>query len=106
MIRLRADFNGLFDNGRVLCLSHSDTCTDEDGAEVHLRAGMTVTAFDHDADEYGNPDKLVATGVVEESRGWLSCTGSRWILRVDENGVRHESEIKPSEGSPRRGRLP
>ena len=51
MIRLQADFNGLF--GELLCLSHSDTCSDEAGNDVPLVAGMTVTAFEADTDDNG-----------------------------------------------------
>jgi len=90
--RLRADFNGLF--SEVLCLSHSDTCLDEDGETVQLHAGMVVTAYEDDIDENGNPDCLIASGVVEPSPDWLQCRGSRWVLRMDENGCRHESDIK------------
>jgi len=91
-IKLRADFNGLF--GDLLCLSHGDTCRDESGAPVHLKAGMTVTAFDEDADENGNPDNLIANGIVEPSPDWLQCKGSKWVLKIDEAGVRHESDLK------------
>jgi hypothetical protein len=86
MIRLRADFNGLF--GELLCLSHSDTCTDDAGNKVVLQAGMVVTAFEPDFHD-GQPADLVATGIVEPSPDWLQCNGSRWALRIDENGVRH-----------------
>jgi hypothetical protein len=91
-MRLKADFNGLF--GDILCLSHSDTCLDADGKEVLLRAGMSVTAFDEDVDEHGNRDDLLASGIVDRSPEWLRCNGSRWVLRIDDNGVRHESDLR------------
>jgi hypothetical protein len=90
--RLRADFNGLF--GDVLCLSHGDTCPDERGSPVALRAGMRVVAFDQDADEHGQRDDLVAAGTVESAPDWLQCRGSKWILRIDESGVQHESDLR------------
>jgi len=90
--KLRADFNGLF--GDLLCLSHRDTCTDENGAEVQLREGMLVTAFDEDADEAGRRDDLLASGVVERAPDWLACKGSRWVLRLDSHGVRHQSDLE------------
>ena len=46
LIKLRADFNGLF--GEVLCLSHRETCTDENGNPVVVREGMCVLAYDED----------------------------------------------------------
>jgi hypothetical protein len=88
---VRADFNGLF--GNVLCISHGPTCTNESGDEVALSPGLQLTAFDQDADEHGNRDDLVASGVVEPSPEWLQCRGSRWVLRIDEDGVKSESEI-------------
>ena len=90
-MKLRADFNGLF--GQVLCLSHEDTAVDEHGNAVTLAEGMHVTAFDEDMED-GQRDDLIASGRVERSPEWLSCRGSRWILRIDENGVRHESDLR------------
>lgn len=90
-IRLHADFNGLF--GELLCLSHKETCVDAEGQEVIVREGMTVTAFDDDVGDDGKRDSLVASGTVERSPEWLRCKGSRWVLRIDHNGVRHESDL-------------
>jgi hypothetical protein len=90
--RLCADFNGLF--GDVLCLSHGDTCKDESGQDVVLRPGMVVSVYEEDIDELGQRDDLTATGTIEPSPNWLQCRGSRWILRIDRHGVRHESDIK------------
>jgi hypothetical protein len=90
--RVRSDFNGLF--GDVLCLSHGDTCVAADGQQVVLREGMTLTALEEDADKHGNRDDLIASGTVERSPEWLSCKGSRWVLRIDTNGVRNESALR------------
>jgi len=67
------------------------TCTDETGAELELRPGMLLTAFDEDS-EHGQRDELLATGIVEPSPDWLQCKGSKWVLRIDERGVRHQSD--------------
>jgi hypothetical protein len=93
-LRLQADFNGLF--GDILCLSHHDTCRDEFGKDVELRAGLSAIAFDEDVDEHGQRDDLIASGIVEPSPTWLQCNGSRWCLRIDQFGVRHQSDIKPA----------
>ena len=90
--KVRVDFNGLF--GDVLCLSHENTCLDENGAVLHLREGLVLTAYDEDADENGNRDDLIATGKVEPAPEWLKCNGSKWVLTIDENGIRHESDLQ------------
>jgi len=95
--KVRADFNGLF--GDILCLSHEDTCLDEQGTVLHLREGLTLTAFDEDADENGNRDDLLAHGVVEPAPAWLQCNGSKWVLKIDERGVNHESDLQRATSS-------
>ena len=90
-ILIRADFNGLFDD--LLCLSHSDSCVGEDGMQIAVHEGMAVTAFDEDEDAEGKPDRLLATGTVIRSPEWLACTGSRWALKINRDGVRHESDL-------------
>jgi hypothetical protein len=91
-IRVHADFNGLF--GDLLCLSHKETCLGADGEQIAVFEGMTVTAFDEDMDDQGKNDNLIATGTVERSPKWLSCNGSRWVLRINGDGVRHESDLR------------
>ena len=88
---LYADFNGLF--GDQLCLSHHDICTDRAGNSIQLSAGMIVTADDDDADESGKPDAIFASGIVVQAPEPIKCRGSRWVLDIDVDGIRHESEI-------------
>jgi len=92
--KVRADFNGLF--GNILCLSHADTCLDEHGGVVRLTAGLTLTAYDEDIDDNGNPDHLMAHGSVEPAPEWLQCNGSKWVLKIDSNGVFRESDLGES----------
>lgn len=96
-LKVRTDFNGLF--GDLLCISHEDTCLDEIGTTLHLSKGLTLTAFEEDVDENGNRDDLLAHGVVEPAPTWLQCNGSKWVLRIDENGVVHESDLQESHPS-------
>jgi hypothetical protein len=42
-------------------------------------------------------DDLLATGTVEPAPDWLQCNGSRWVLRIDADGVRHESDLVSGE---------
>ena len=91
-LKVRGDFNGIF--GDLLCLSHSEICKDEFGSDVILEEGMELTAFDEDSDEDGNRDDLIANGRVERSPDWLQNHGSKWVLRIDENGIMHESDLE------------
>ncbi|SRR6266542_4029948 len=96
-LRLRADFNGVFreeGGGFLVCLSHAETCRDERGSDITVNEGTTATAFDEDVDERGNRDDLLASGTIERAPDWLAKHGSRWILRVDEKGIRHQSDTQ------------
>lgn len=98
-IKLCGDFNGLFgsEEGDLLCLSHGETARNENGEDVVLQEGMVAIAFDKDEDEHGNHDDLIANGIVMRSPEWLQCYGSRWVLKIDERGVYHESEMTNAE---------
>ena len=93
-IKVWADFNGVF--GELLCLSHKDTALDENEQPVKLSSGMRLTAYMEDEDENGKRDDLLASGTVEPSPEQLRCLGSRWVLRIDSKGVRHESDLTVS----------
>ncbi len=85
-----ADFNGLLADD-LLCLSHEDRPVDRSGQRVELRPGQIVTAYEEDLDEANQPCWLVATGRVETSPDFAKCRGSRWSLRMDARGIRHEA---------------
>ena len=87
-----ADFNGVLEAG-LLCLAHTDTVSDQAGRVIALRPGLELTAFDRDADEQNRPDNIFASGVVEPSPEYAQCRGSRWALRIDVNGFRHQSDV-------------
>jgi hypothetical protein len=87
------DFYGILEPG-LLCLSHTNDATTAEGEILSLREGMVLTAFDQDTDENGNPDNIFATGVVEKSPEYAQYKGSLWSLRIDSDGIRHESDIK------------
>lgn len=95
-IRVRGDFNGVWadERGSMLCLSHGEACKGETGDEITLEEGMELIAFDEDLDKNGQRDDLIAGGIVERAPEWLEGHGSRWVLRIDENGIYNESEKK------------
>ena len=89
---IKADFNGLF--GELLCLSHEETGINAVGETIQLKPGMALTAFDIDHEDDETRNDLIATGIVECSPDWLQCRGSKWALRINGDGVRHESDIE------------
>ena len=95
-LKVQGDFNGVWgdEKGTILCLSHSEICKDEFGNEIILKEGMKLTVINRDADKNNHPDDLIANGAVECSPDWLQCKGSKWILRIDGNGIYHESDLK------------
>jgi hypothetical protein len=86
------DFNGMLEEN-LLCLSHESNVRTASGRLIELSAGMHLTAFDEDTDDSGNRDDIFASGVVEPSPDYAGCRGSVWSLRIDSNGIRHESDI-------------
>ena len=90
---VEADFNGILEPG-LLCLSHADEVKDSQGNIIRLQEGMVLTAYDLDADENEKPDNIFATGIVERSPSYAKCKGSLWSLRINSDGIRHESDIK------------
>jgi hypothetical protein len=88
--RVLADFNGLF--GDLLCLSHTDSATTDDGGSLLLREGLDAIAYEPDGDD-GTPAFLVARGSVTASPPELMHRGPRWCLKIDERGVRHVSTL-------------
>ncbi len=89
--RIRVDFNELVEPDLVL-LSKTDIRIDSEGGVVHLRPGVQVSVYDEDFDESGQPNNLLADGVVEANShgGWTSA--ARWCCRISSIGIRHERD--------------
>ena len=88
-----ADFNGMLEEDLV-CLSHSNTARTFDGRQIELVPGLRLTAYDEDTDDNGKRDDIFVSGVIERSPQEAQCRGSRWSLRFDQNGIRHESDLQ------------
>ena len=86
--RIQADFNGVF--GDLLCISHSEAATTESGETV--TEGMELVVYESDIED-GKPAFLVARGRAVVSPPDFQHNGSRWCLRIDERGVRHEASL-------------
>ena len=78
------------DESRVL-----DVNRDIDGTLVQLVVGAEVEIYDEDQDEFGNRDDLIARGrlALNTMKG-RAHSFIKWVVEIDENGIRHESEIK------------
>ena len=93
--KIPVDFNELA--GNIVLLSQSDTKADSDGNLITLHEGMWVTVYDED-EEDGQPDNLIAEGIVvlnplvKEHPAWAHV---KWCCRIDQNGIKHESEFLP-----------
>ena len=65
--RLYVDFNEMLAPDLVL-LSRRDAKPDANGEMIHLYEGLAVSIFSDDVDDQGQPDNLVAVGVVERNQ--------------------------------------
>jgi hypothetical protein len=91
--RFHVDFNELLEP-RPVCLSADDVKVNERGEPILLHGGMLVEVYDEDVDDNGNPDRLMAQGVVERNRSIGPLKRVKWCCRIDSNGIQHESDRK------------
>lgn len=89
---LCVDFNEMLEPDLVL-LSQSNTKVDIEGTSIHLNEGLKVIVYCDDSDEFGNPDRLLAEGIVERntSTGW--GYRAKWCCRIAK-GIYHQSELE------------
>lgn len=90
--RIRVDFNEMVEPDLVL-LSKSDVRTDSAGNEIMLTVGTQVYIYCPDVNDFGQKDNLIADGYVERNTfgGWTSA--AKWCCRIDERGIRWESDL-------------
>jgi hypothetical protein len=81
-----ADFQNLDDENR-LRLVCAGTRRDLERQQIHLREGMALTLYTDDADDAGQPDELLADGVVQYNEQ-EKC----WVAAIDWQAIRHRSE--------------
>jgi len=85
------DFNELLENDLV-ALSAKDEKISSAGEKILLQDGLSIEVYSEDLNNRGEPDNLIASGVVERnsSSGWAKEI--KWCCRIDAQGIRHESE--------------
>jgi hypothetical protein len=86
------DFNEMLEPDLVL-LSVTDAAISSSNEIVHLSDGLEVAIYTDDLDEHGQPDNLVASGIVERNRtrGWGAHV--KWCCRIDAQGIKHQSDF-------------
>ncbi len=87
------DFNEMVESDLVL-LARGDVRLDASGIPVSLSEGMAVIVCQDDVGEDGEIDRLIARGSVERGTAGGLAAVAKWACRIDEYGVRHESEIE------------
>ena len=92
-LRLYVDFNELIEPNLV-ALSRDDTKVAVTGEKVLLREGLAIEVYSDDVSDKGEPDNLIASGHVERNSksGWANYI--KWCCRIDNEGIRHESDLK------------
>jgi hypothetical protein len=87
------DFNELIEKDLV-ALSASDEKLSATGEKILLRDGLSIDVYSDDLNDKGEPDNLIASGIVERNStlGWAKEI--KWCCRIDARGIRHESQIE------------
>jgi hypothetical protein len=90
--RIFADFNDLLSSPERVWLDTVGARDDLDRLGLELVEGLVVTVYDHDhdLDDNGNRDDLLADAVVARD-----ADSSRWVAIVDRTTMRHASVPAP-----------
>ncbi|WP_103070107.1 hypothetical protein [Aquimarina sediminis] len=88
---IQIDFNEMIECNLVL-LSKTDFKIDSNQNTIKLKEGMKICVYMEDEDEFGKQDNLIAYGTVEPNNSGAFTT-CKWNIRIDEKGIRHESEL-------------
>jgi hypothetical protein len=87
------DFNELMEFD-VILLSQTDIKKDAHGSDVQLVEGLPIAIYSDDnigAD--GQPDNLVAEGVVIRNEYTGPFPHVRWCCRISPEGIRNQSDL-------------
>ena len=91
--RVYHDFQNLDDQNR-LRLTCAGTRQDLERQDIELQEGMVLTLYDYDANDEGEPDNLLAEGVVHFNKA-ENC----WVAAIDWHAIRHASENTSAGGT-------
>lgn len=90
--RIYVDFNEMIECDLVL-LSKTDFKKDSDGNTIEFKEGKKIKIYMDDENDLGEQDNLIANGKVELNISGLFPV-CKWNCRIDENGIRNESELQ------------
>jgi len=90
--KILIDFNEMITCCNLIKLSKTDFKKDINGNIIQLKEGMKITVVMEDLDEFGQRDDLIANGTVEKNNTGISKI-CKWNIRIDEKGIRNESEL-------------
>jgi hypothetical protein len=86
------DFNEMPSHD-IVALSQTDTRQDVNGQDVQLVEGLPISIYSDDVNDKGQPDNLVAEGVViQRENGW-GFPIVKWFCRISPPGIRTESDL-------------
>ena len=88
--RISVDFNEMVSSDEVL-LSRDDHATDRAGRRHALSEGIEVGIYSDDGTDFadGTPGVLIADGIVRRNTHSDWSAGVKWLLEIDERGIRH-----------------
>jgi hypothetical protein len=84
--RIFADLNDLLGSPQQVWLDTVGAREDLDRLGLELVEGLLVTVYDHDLDDEGNRDDLLADAEVARD-----AESGRWVAIVDRDTMRHAS---------------
>lgn len=87
------DFNELMEIDVVL-LSQTDVKKDVHGTDVNLVEGLPIAIYSDDVGDNGQPDNLVAEGIVIRNKYTRSFPHVRWCCRIGDPGILHQSDLR------------
>ena len=76
------------DGSRRLLLTPLGTQEDLQRLGIELAEGLRLRLYSDDIDDGGNRDDLVVDGIAH-----FDAENNRWVLIIDWDAIRHESEL-------------
>ena len=96
-VRIWLDFNEWCtedDQGNPIYLfSQADIVNDSDGNDVELYDGMEVSVFDNDLDDWGQPDAILAEGIIIKNT-LKDYPLVKWLIKLTKNKASYKSGAK------------